>query len=400
MTHSNQSTSESNKAQIRNWLTNEALPLWIDKGVDRKDGGFVEDLSLSGAPLTHDKRTLVQMRQIYSLKKATDLNACSLEKAKPAIVSGLGFIFTHCSQPSGAFMRSVTVEGQPSETNLDLYTQAFILFGLAQSYSLLRDQSLKQRALKLMKYLERERQSEFGGFFELSAGQKIYVSNPHMHLFEAFLAWVEVDDEPIWKEWANKIFSLCVNHFIDKKTGLLAEFFDENWNPIRNAQGLFIAEAGHQYEWSWLLNRCTPILGIQRPGFARKLFDQAEEFGLCAIRRSAFDDSLSDRKVNRSTSRLWPQCERIKSALAISELISGDEKIKYQAAADEALGVLFRYFETEVQGLWFDGWNPVENSAANAQFTQLSDFAFTQGPVRASSLYHIMGALGDYLEKR
>jgi len=52
-----------------------------------------------------------------------------------------------------------------------------------------------------------------------------------MHLFEAALAWIEVDTDPVWRELAEKVFTLCRDKFVDKETGLLAEQFDSDW-PI------------------------------------------------------------------------------------------------------------------------------------------------------------------------
>ncbi len=50
-------------------------------------------------------------------------------------------------------------------------------------------------------------------------------ANPHMHLFEATLAWSAVDDDPAWASMADGIAQLCLGKFIDAETGALRECF-------------------------------------------------------------------------------------------------------------------------------------------------------------------------------
>ncbi len=50
----------------RAWMFEAALPLWAERGVDRVDGGFYEELDPEGRPTACDfKRVRVMCRQIY-----------------------------------------------------------------------------------------------------------------------------------------------------------------------------------------------------------------------------------------------------------------------------------------------------------------------------------------------
>src|SRR5690606_18933473 len=109
----------------------------------------------------------------------------------------------------------------------------------------------RQKAIGLLDFLNRERSLPNGGFSEIEGGKICYRSNPHMHLFEAALAWMAVDKDPRWRTLADSIHSLATTKFIDEKTGLLAEYFASDWSPILE-NGRFIAEPGHHYEWAWL----------------------------------------------------------------------------------------------------------------------------------------------------
>ena len=51
---------------IKNWMFNDALPWWAANGVDRRDGGYVEQVTPDGADAgVAFKRTRVTARQIY-----------------------------------------------------------------------------------------------------------------------------------------------------------------------------------------------------------------------------------------------------------------------------------------------------------------------------------------------
>jgi mannose/cellobiose epimerase-like protein (N-acyl-D-glucosamine 2-epimerase family) len=50
----------------RAWMFEAALPLWAERGVDRVDGGFYEELDADGRPTACAfKRVRVMCRQIY-----------------------------------------------------------------------------------------------------------------------------------------------------------------------------------------------------------------------------------------------------------------------------------------------------------------------------------------------
>lgn len=385
--------------KARNWLKNDTFPLWRAQGVDRERGGFIESIvfaegksaSLAGNGASLDfkqgidetRRTMVQCRQIYSFAMAGKMKFLNMSVSKKTVLDGVLFLMCYCSLPNGSFVYSVGAQG---DSRPDLYTQAFVLFGLAQAYGLSGDVQLKNRALHLVKYLRSERAVPTGGFTELSEnGEKIYRSNPHMHLFEAFLAWMQVDQAPLWRELAGELADLCVSRFVDTSTGLLAEHFNDHWEPIR-VNGLFYFEPGHQYEWSWLFGVYERLVKKDFKPLRESLFRFSEKHGICPTRRAAIDELWSDFNPKKTTARFWPQCERIKAAIGCGRTALWGEQPEFARAADEAVSVLFKYFETPVRGLWYD--------------TMLETGEFKTQPAKASSLYHIVNALDEYITYR
>ncbi len=354
----------------KHWLSQHAFPLWLKQGVDAESGAFVENLTLAGEPLPAARRAMVQARQLYSFRIALEQGLCDPKAGKKAVERGTTFFMSHYSLPSGAFRHSIGVDGKPLDESTDLYGQAFALFGLANAYAVLGQAELKDRAMALREYLFRERKLAEGGFSESEAGRAVYRSNPHMHLFEAAIAWMELDADPVWHALAAEVLHLCLARFIDPVTGALGEFFSEGW--VRELeQGKFVYEPGHLYEWSWLMGRFQNFSGRELRPVRLRLFELAELTGICPVRRAVFDQIWSDFTPKLRSSRFWPQCERIKAAAQLG----------FPGPAQEGMAVLFRYFELPVAGLWYDTWETNGN--------------FRMQAAKASSLYHIVGAITE-----
>lgn len=355
------------------WLSKDVFPLWIQKGLDREYGGFHENLSLSGDLITSHKRTMVQARQIYSFRIGAQLGVCDQETAKSAIESGADFMMKAGSLLSGGFRHAATTDGKPSDDTPDLYAQAFALFGLGHAFAMTKNPDYKSRAVQLIGYLKGERAVKAGGFTEVKGGTISYASNPHMHLFEACLTWAEEDSEdPRWLELATHVVDLCLTRFIDKKTGTLAEYFNPDWTPIQEG-GKHVFETGHQYEWSWLMGRYEKLSGRDLGAARKNLVNLSEKFGICPKRRAAIDENWSDGSPKKLSARFWPQTERVKAVVSL----------KMYGEANEALTVLNRYLTTPCPGTWYDSCD--------------QDGKMNPGPVKSSSLYHIIGAQSEFV---
>jgi mannose-6-phosphate isomerase len=196
-----------------------------------------------------------------------------------------------------------------------------------------------------------------------------------MHLLEAALAWIDLDDEPIWSQIADEIVGLASRRFRDPASGFIREFFEGQWAPADGLTGR-IVEPGHQYEWAWLLLRWSIRTGdSQASSLAFDLIDHAEQHGVDQARGVAMNALLTDGVVRDPQARLWPQTERIKAACAAACF----EREGYDRIAAEAARSLRKYLETPLRGLWRDKMDP--------------HGGFIEEPAPASSLYHIVGAV-------
>jgi mannose-6-phosphate isomerase len=208
-----------------------------------------------------------------------------------------------------------------------------------------------------------------------------------MHLFEAFLAWEEVDPEGGWSKLADEIAELALSRFIDPVSGGLREFFSADWSPASGDLGR-VVEPGHQFEWCWLLTRWGRMRGRHDAiSSARRLFHIGASHGVDRRRKVAVNTLRDDFTVSNNSARLWPQTERMKAAAILLEQAQTDEDKAYlNAELEDAMQGLCAYLATPVIGLWWDKMNP--------------DGSFIKEPAPASSLYHIALAIRDVAARR
>jgi mannose-6-phosphate isomerase len=359
-------------------LTRDALPRWSDTGVDSRRGGFFEKIAMDGRPLEEPRRARVVARQIYVF--ATAARQGWLPSADAHVEHGLRFLLDRMRTEGGTIAAAVEPDGRVVRGEFDLYEHAFALFALAAARQGRPDrQALAADAEALLRRMREGWAHARAGFEESRPGSEPLKSNPHMHLFEAALAWSEWSGG-VWQALADEIAELCLDRFIDPASGALREYFDREWRPMPGSPGR-VVEPGHQFEWAWLLMRWGRQRG--RPdalAAARRLLEIGEQHGVDATRQVAINELRDDFEIVDATAKLWPQTERLKAWCAAAEG-ARDEAERAVAGArivDAAQG-LARYFEPAAPGLWHEQLTP--------------DGRFVDEPCRASSLYHIVCAI-------
>lgn len=366
--------------ELFEWLSQQALPLWSTRGVDRCLGGFVEQMTPDGGLVSTIRRARLVARQIYAFRLAEELGW----KGPGHELASHGFYelrTKHISDDFIAIPQYIPEEAR-KVYGFDLYDQAFVLFGLSQAARLSGGSDAEDTALQMLARMRSGWHHQLAGFGESSPITAPLKANPHMHLFEAAQSWLEASENPAWTELAREIADLCLSRFLDRETGALHELFDEQWNCLPDKSG-HVIEPGHQAEWAWLLVRWYRRTGDARYlAAARRLFTISEEHGLHFTSGRLVNELDSALKMKDSRMRLWPQTERIKALVVFSEEAgSPDERQEIETRLGSAVQGLMDYFRHPIPGNW---WEHIDDN----------DDAIPE-PARASSLYHIMGAAAE-----
>lgn len=362
--------------QLVNWFRRDALPFWSTKGWDSRRGGFHERFFFDGiADDLVERRTRVQWRQIYVLAHASELG---WHDGLRAAFRGLEFMLEKAWAPGGApgFAHVLAPDGAVTNAKRDSYDHAFAILALAWLTKATGDAQVRALLDLLLHYCEAAMTGEDGSLFEALPHELPRRQNPHMHMLEAMLAAVETVSHPEAAIRATRYRRMLESKFLDRETGLLAEFFDEEWNPVRE-EGAFIVEPGHLAEWVWLVRRYERIFGQKPSPLATHMLGAAlraaePEYGFL------IDEIDSFQQVRLPTRRLWPQTELIKAWLAQAE--TGVDR-----AGDAAETLIEHLMATYLSGPFPGGWYDRFDAAG----------AISVDTVPASSLYHLFVAAAE-----
>lgn len=361
--------------RLLDWLLNDAYPLWSVAGVDPTSGGFVESLDQDGRPRPDPRRARVQTRQVYCFAQAPQLGWRG--QGREIAERGLHHFIDKYRRPDGLFRTLVAVGGAPLDESALLYDQAFALLAFAAAQKAGGAAAGWERSADELREALNRHLKRRGSGFESALGQRLpLLSNPHMHLLEASLAWREVSANSVWASLANDIGGLALARFIDPVTGVVREAFDDSWNPVPGIPGRLV-EPGHQFEWAWLLMRWGgegSAQATQTMQAAQTLIEIGERSGVHA--GVAVDALLDDFSIYEGGARLWPQTERLKAS-ALAAVVTGADH--HWAGAVAAAGALMRYLTTLTPGLWRD--------RLGAQGD------FLAGPAPASNFYHLVAGI-------
>lgn len=367
--------------RIRSWLFNHALPVWTEKCMDSRFGGPVESFSLDGdRPFTDAyKRTFVVARQLYVMSHASLLGE---KKAGPLADALFEYLRKVCWRgPESGWVHKVTLEGDILDPTADLYDFAFCLFALSWYYRLTENSDALTLAHQTLDIVERDFAHPSGnGYYNQLPANLPRQQNPHMHLMEGLLAFWEVTNDSRAKDMSNRLAALFQRQLFDKAAGAMPEFFDDFLNPIADSTRNHI-EAGHQFEWAWILARHQQLSGQDHTDIVRILVLNAERFGLHETRGWTMNSNKLDTSSQDRGSRTWPNSERIKGWIALHELTGVSPWHAIEQSCETLFGV--HLGSSAPRGMWLD--------------TVDEDGKPTCIKIPTSTLYHVFLAFTEVL---
>jgi len=326
------------KQELKEELTHNILPFWMDKMTDDINGGYYGQMTgrnqlVSNAP----KGGILNARIMWTFSSAALYfnNALYTQYAKRA----KDYAFEHFfdSENGGAYWM-LNADGSPADTKKQIYSQAFFIYALVEYYRVTNDAACLDKAIDLFRLIEKYSfDVTQNGYFEAYSKEWVLLEdlrlsekdanekktmNTHLHILEAYTNLYRIwKNEELAKQLKNLI-DIFLNKIINSKTYHLDLFFDENWNCKST-----LFSYGHDIEAAWLLEEAAVVLGNVE--VLKKVRDVALKVADAAAEGVQPNGSIVNEK-NSATGHVdtncdwWPQAEAMVGFFSAYEL-SKDE---------------------------------------------------------------------------
>lgn len=255
----------------------------------------------------------------------------------------------------------------------DLYAHAFVLFGLSWAIRLERRRSFLDAVDRTISFIETQmHDAAHGGYWDaLPRQDTMRRQNPHMHLFEAFIALYEATGEARHLDSCHRLHRLVVGKMLAQEGGALREYFSDDWT-VYPAEGQGRVEPGHLFEWSWLLTRYESLSGLDQSEPVKRMMTMAIEHGLDKQSGRIIDEIGEDGHARKTSSRSWPHAEALKAFTSVKPALGGADCAAMAAVLNR---LMTTFCPAPLNGGWRDQMDENDQTAGH--------------DIPASTLYHL-----------
>jgi len=351
-------------------LTGDTIPFWLERGLDREQGGLLDFLDRSGRPLSTDKGGWIQGRFAWVLSRLAQAAGGAYPELLPSWLEGARSCadFTRdkvLSGPGGRAYFELTREGRPLVLRRYLFAEAFAAMGLAQYSKASGEASYLEAARGALAVMERER-----GRLEPkleAATRRLRGHSETMILINVFQV-LRACDPGSAAECGRRIdaqIEELFDYFVKPGLRALLETVNEDGSLAEGCEGRCV-NPGHAIETAWFLmeegryrgdrslaERALPILewSLER-GW------DAELGGLYSF---VDLEGRQPAQVEWDMKYWWPHCEAAYACLLAWALTGSPRWERWFEALHE---YTWRHFPDPVYGEWF-GYLHRDGSVAN-----------------------------------
>lgn len=277
--------------------------------------------------------------------------------------------------PFGGVFWMLDAFGNPLETKKQIYAQAFAVYALTEYYLLTREAQILELAHELFLEVEQHsRDGEQGGYLEAFArdwsplqdvrlsekdAQALKTMNTHLHILEAYTNLFRARPKDDVGDALYQLIHLFLDKFIDKDSGHLHLFFDEEWQ-LKSHEISF----GHDIETSWLLVEAAEVL--QDETLMAAVQDKA--LAIAEATLPAYDEdgglfnSAGPQGIVDRAKEWWPQIEAVVGFINAWQ-ISGEPT--YLQAALQSWHFIEKKLIDRKHGEWYWGLDAHGQPAIN-----------------------------------
>lgn len=311
--------------EVRQELTNNILPFWMNKMTDAGRGGFYgrmtgENILMPDEP----KGAILNARILWTFSCAYRLLK-KPEYLETAAWAKRYLLDKFYDKEFGGVYWSVDCDGNPLEMKKQIYALGFAIYGLSEYNRATGDEEALMYAVKLFEAIEGHSfDAVRNGYVEALTRDWCPIDdmrlsdkdenekktmNTHLHILEPYANLYRVwKDERLKKQLKNltELFITCI---LDRETYHLNLFFEEDWTNKYH-----IISYGHDIEASWLIHEAALVLGDEEllkrvePVIIR--IAQAADEGLNPDGSMIYEKFSDQNKTDREL-HWWVQAENV-----------------------------------------------------------------------------------------
>ena len=361
------------KAEVRDVLENNILSFWLEKMVDRENGGFYGQMTGEGQLVkTADKGCILNARILWSFSAAYRV----LRKPEylEAATRAKDYIINHfIDKEYGGTYWSLDYKGQPRDTKKQFYAIGFTIYGLSEYARATGDREALDYAIELYECIEEHSlDREYNGYIEactrewgeiadmrLSELDANYPKsqNTHLHIIEPYTnlyrcikelkaaescnyvpaigsvlpIGITVPDEFVVRLESSlrNLITIFTDKILNPETHHLDLFFDMDWTR----QAGRLESYGHDIECSWLMHEAALVLGdetvLRKVENIVQMVAKASEKGLNEDGSMVHEANLDTGYVDTDR-HWWVQAENVVGWINIWQYF-GDESALQKA---------------------------------------------------------------------
>jgi mannobiose 2-epimerase len=339
-------------------LTENIVPFWHDKSLDRTNGGYTISFDAEGKlrePVT--KMIVTQARQVWLFSR---LARAGYEPRKNLEAAQLGYRFLTDKMwdlKNGGFYWEVDATGKEKlKPNKHLYGQSFALYALSEYALASGRKDVLTFTTKFFNLLEaKAHDATYGGYNEsftpdwtpLPANEPSYMGAPsdlklmntHLHLLEAVTTYYRASKYPLARARLLELINIETNAVVRKNLGACTDKYDRNWTA-RLDNNYARVSYGHDIENIWLLMDACDAAGVSNYPFLdlyKTLFDYSLKYGYDDANGGFYYTGAFNAPADDRSKSWWVQAETIVSALHMYEYTNDP---KYLAVFEKTFGLI------------------------------------------------------------
>ncbi len=344
----NQETLRRHRQELHTHLTNELLPFWTTRTVDREHGGFITHFDQYGNDSGEDEKSLIaQTRSIYTYASAHRAGYAGVAHDRSELADmarhGVDYLLNRMwDEEYGGFFWMTSRRGEVLNDQKIVYGQSFAMYCLSEYTLATGDPRGREYAERVFDLLQKyASDTRYGGYFEIfqrdwtlngpgAAGGDRKTLDVHMHLMEAFTSLYECTHLPLHRRKLLEVIDLLVTKIMHPEYGTgIPQFwadwrvapqirFDVVWGWDRFTEDGVKQAAedntsyGHNAEFAWLLLHALDVLELSPETYLdqfHKSFSHAVQNGVDWEYGGVFVEGSHRGEVYDREKEFWQQAE-------------------------------------------------------------------------------------------